>query len=399
MKTYKSFAESNLRLPADSYVYNITTTAAQGDPRSQSFSNLESSDQILAISSDDSIRVLDAKTLKVANAISNTHDSITSIKRYAKSGQQCTTFMTSGRDGVVRGWDLRSGEKALEFSAPKKEPLSALDCNADLQAVVAGTELEGNAPGDVSIFGWDVRMSGELKMKYEESHNDTVTELRFLPAVGSTNTLLLSAGTDGMVNIFDTATAEEDEALFQVIKSSSALQHAGIVSGDIYTLGTDETLSFHAFQNPDLSTQDPAPCSLGDVREQFGCEYVVNMYQAGEKPYLAVGNHTEQWLDLVRFKNKATDAADARKWKAKAKEDSRVRLVGGHGGELVRDVLIPEGADVVFTSGEDGMVRVWKAEGDGDVEMEGISSATPGKKRKGERSDRKDKRSKADPAA
>jgi hypothetical protein len=295
--------------------------------------------------------------------------------------------MTSGRDGRVRGWDLRSGSKALEFSTPKSEPLSALDCDAELQAVVAGTELEGNAPGDVSIFGWDVRMPGDLKTKYEESHNDTVTELRFLPAIGSTNTLLLSAGTDGMVNIFNTATAEEDDALFQVIRSSSALQHAGLIDGDIYTLGTDETLSFHAFQDPDIETQDPAPCALGDVREHFGCEYVVNLYEGqGRKPYLAVGNHSEGWLDLVRFKNKATSPSDARKWKPKSTEDSRIRLLGGHGEELVRDVLLAE--EVVYTCGEDGLVRAWKSEGDGDVEMGGT------KKRKADRSDRKDKRSK-----
>ena len=397
MKTYKSIAKSKLSLPADSYIYNITTTAAQADTRSQIFPKLSKSDHIIAISSDNSIRAIDAATLKVVNAISDSHSSITSIKRYAKPGQQCTTFMTSGRDGCVRGWDLRSGEKALEFATPKNEPLSALDCNADLQAVVAGTELEGNAPGDVTIFGWDVRSPGQLKMKYEESHNDTVTELRFLPAVGSTNTLLLSAGTDGLVNIFDTATVEEDDALYQVVKSTSALQHAGLVDGDIFTLGTDETLSFHAFQNQDLEKQDPAPCELGDVREQFNCEYVVNMYQAGEKPYLAVGNHTEQWLDLVRFKNKATSAAEARKWKPKSTEESRIRLAGGHGEELVRDILLPDDASVVYTCGEDGMVRAWRGEGggDADVEMGGTSSS---KKRKGERSERNEKRSKAGPS-
>jgi hypothetical protein len=342
--------------------------------------------------------MLDPETLKSVNVIKNSHTSITALKRYATSGSQCSTFMTSGRDGSVRGWDLRSGSKALEFSSLKNEPLSALDCNAELQAVVAGTELEGNAPGDVSVFGWDVRMPGDIKMKYEDSHNDTVTELRFLPAVGSSNALLLSAGTDGMVNIFNTTIAEEDDALFQVIRSTSALQHAGLIDGDIYTLGTDETLSFHAFQNPDVNTQDPASCELGDVREQFSCEYVVNMYQAGSKPYLAVGNHSDQWLDLIRFNNKAVNPADARKWRATSSDAKKIRLLGAHREELVRDVFIPESANVVYTCGEDGMVRQWRGprDGDGDVEMGGTTKAA--KKRKGEGSERKDKRSKAGPS-
>jgi hypothetical protein len=213
--------------------------------------------------------------------------------------------------------------------------------------------------------------------------------------VGATNTLLLSAGTDGMVNIFNSAVAEEDDALFQVIKSTSALQHAGLLDGDIYTLGTDETLAFHAFQHSDLDAQDPAPCLLGDVREQFSCEYVVNMYQSGSKPYLVVGNYSEQWLDLIRFKNKATAPTDTRKWKAKSSEDGKIRLQGAHGEELVRDVFVPEGADVVYTCGEDGMVRMWRGKGndDGDVEMGGTMKSS--KKRKAERSERKEKRSRA----
>jgi WD40 repeat protein len=299
--------------------------------------------------------------------------------------------MTSGRDGIVRGWDIRSGSRALEFSTPNKEPLSALDCDAELQAVVAGTELEGDAPGNVSIFGWDVRMPGSVKMSYVDSHNDTVTELRFLRKVGDMNTLLLSAGTDGLVNIFNTAVGEEDDALLQVVKSTSALQHAGIMDGDIFTIGTDETVSFHALSNPDTEDQDPAPCMLGDVREQFDCDYVVNLYQAGSKPYLAVGSYSNQWLDLIRFKNKAENASEARSWKAASSEDKRIRLVGGHGEEIVRDVLVTDGLGVVYTCGEDGKVRIWRSDGDADEDVE-MGGTVTGKKRKAERKERKEKR-------
>lgn len=392
MRTYQPATVSNLGLPADSYVYTIVPTSAQDNPRSRSFPTLKSSDHIIAVSSDASIRTLDPETLKVVNAIQNAHSSFDTIKRYATPGTQCTTFMTCGRDGFVRGWDLRTSSKVLEFSSPKGQPLTALDCDAELQAVFAGTEVEGDAPGDTAIYGWDVRMPGsDVKIKYEESHSDTVTELRFLPTMGDTKTLLLSAGLDGMVNIFDTKVAEEDDAIVQAIRSDSALQHSGLIDGDIYTLGTDETLAFHAFSNPNIEAQDPASCSLGDVREQFACEYVVNLYEAGSKPYLAVGNHTEQWLDLIRFKNKASSPSDTRSWKPKSTDESRIRLHGGHGEELVRDVLIPEGAGVVYTCGEDGIVRVWKAE-DEDVDMGGTSKV--GKKRKAEKSERRGKKSK-----
>ena len=56
--------------------------------------------------------------------------------------------------------------------------------------------------------------------------------------------------------------------------------------------------------------------------------------------------------------------------------------LNGHGEELVRDVIVPEGAEVIYTCGEDGMVRAWAGGGaDDDVEMGGTSSKTS-KKRK-----------------
>jgi WD40 repeat protein len=266
-----------------------------------------------------------------------------------------------------------------------------LGTSFDQHAVIAGTELEGNGPGDVNIFGWDARKPDEVKLTYSESHTDTVTELRFIPHPQS-SALLLSASTDGLINIFDTATAEEDDALFQVINHKSAIQHAGIVDRDIYALGTDETLSFHAFQNPDPEAEEPLPMILGDVRESFGCEYVVNVFHAGTNPFLAVGNHSEEWLDLIGLKNQATTMSDARNWTFNKDNDGHIRLSGAHQGEVIRDVFVTQGVDSVFTCGEDGMVRLWKGEGDTDVEMGGT---TPGKRRYAGEGGGKERRSKS----
>lgn len=376
MKTYQATASSNLGLPADSYIYSFATTSAQEDTRADVYKTLKSSDRLAVISSDDSLRVFDPSTLKLLpdGLYPNTHKGLTSIKRFGPNGQESNVFMTAGRDGQVCGWDLRSRSKALTFQTPKGEPLSMLDCNAELNALVAGKELEGDGPGDVSIFGWDIRNPKEVTLSYVESHTDTITELRFIPHAQSSS-LLLSASTDGLINIFDTAITEEEDAIFQVINHRSALHHAGIYDSGFYGLGTDETLSLYPIQGEDLEAEEPKPIHLGDVREKLGCEYVVNMVHDGKTPYLSVGNHTSKWLNLVPFSPESISDFASAEWEPGAQ--SVIQFKGAHGEELVRDLFVTEGAGVVFTCGEDGMVRQWKG-GDEDVEMSGTKRRRDG---------------------
>jgi WD40 repeat protein len=389
MKSYHSTASSDLGLPKDSYVYSIAATAAQKDTRTEIYQTLTPSDRLAVISSDDSLRLFDPSTLKLLpdGLFPKANTGLTSLKRFAANGQDCNVLMTAGRDGRVRAWDLRSHSKVLEFQAPKDQPLSALDCNVDLSAVVAGMELEGDGPGDVRIFGWDVRNPVEVKMSYVESHGDTITELRFIPHAESSS-LLLSASTDGLINIFDTSVAEEDDALFQVVNHRSALHHAGLIGNDIYGLGTDETLSFYAFQSPDPDVEEPKPSELGDIRESLDCEYVVSLAYSGAKPLLALGNHSSQWLDLLHIRPQNDTSSGPPDWEIKA--DERVRLQGAHGEELVRDIFVTD--TVAFTCGEDGIVRQWTMPGDEDVEMSGTKSS---KRRRDDGGGRKEKKSKS----
>jgi WD40 repeat protein len=370
MKTFRETASSNVGLPADSYIYAFATTSAQDDTRTDVFRPLKKSDRLAVISSDDSLRVLDPSTLELLpdGLYANANKGLTSLKRFAPNGQESNVFMTAGRDGQVCGWDLRSRSKALTFQTPKGEPLSMLDCNAELNAVVAGKELEGDGPGDVSIFGWDVRNPGAVTLSYVESHTDTITELRFIKHPQSSS-LLLSASTDGLINIFDTAITEEEDAIFQVINHRSALHRAGRYDSGLYGLGTDETLSLYPFQSQDLEAEEPKPIHLGDVRDKLGCEYVVNMVHDGTIPYLSVGNHSAGSVTLVPFGADSTANFASPEWIVNA--ENGIQLQNAHGEELVRDLFIAEGASVVYTCGEDGKVSQWKDK-DEDVEMSGM---------------------------
>ncbi|KAF2399353.1 WD repeat protein [Trichodelitschia bisporula] len=376
---YHQTASSDLHLPPDSYIYTFATTAPQVSPRTDAHS-LTPTSRLAVISSDNSLRIFDPETLALRpdGVYANIHTSVTCLTRFAPTAADANIFLTAGRDGRVRGWDLRSRCAALEFRNPKREALSALAADYGLHTVVAGTELEGNGPGDVRVLGWDARKPDAPRLIYEESHTDTITELRFVPNAGS-ETLLLSASTDGLINIFDTAVAEEDDAVFQVVNHRSALHHAGLIGGDIYGLGTDETFSLYALQSPDLDAADPQPTHFGDVREPLNCEYAIGAYST-RHPFLAVGRHSaDPLVELIPLK-KREDA-----WSFRPKKTRR--LVGAHGGEIVRDIFASEAA--IFSCGEDGTVKQWRP-ADTDVEMTGTRAP---KRRGSTASPRAEKRS------
>src|SRR5699024_11116465 len=98
--------------------------------------------------------------------------------------------------------------------------------------------------------------------------------------------------TDGLVNIYDTTIADEDDALLQVIKHSS-IHHAGFLSEDtVYALSHDELFSVHPLTNPDDegSNASAAPVHFGDIRPALDCEYVAQVLSGPSGNYIAAGN-------------------------------------------------------------------------------------------------------------
>jgi WD40 repeat protein len=350
MKLFKETASSSLRLPKDSYIYNFAEVTIDRSDNTCS---------LAVISSDDSLRIFDVNSLDLVpdGVFESVHSSVTAIARFASSAY-FPLLLTSGRDGFVRGWDTRSGSKAVELAAPNGEPLSALACDAGLQAVIAGTELERDGPGDVNVYGWDLRVQDKVMLNYAQSHTDTITELGFLPTNGKNAGIIFSGSTDGLINVYNSSESDEDEAVLQVINHKSAIHHAGLVGDDIYALGTDETLSFYRQQISDVELEVPQPVHLGDVRERLDCNYIIGIVQTyPEASILAAGNYSEHpRVDLAPLVKNGP--ALSLEWTPDLNE--QIRLAGGHGQEVVRDVVVLPIQSVAFTCGEDGMVRVWK---------------------------------------
>jgi hypothetical protein len=179
-----------------------------------------------------------------------------------------------------------------------------------------------------------------------------VTNLALHP---SHPTLLLSSSTDGLVNIFDTSQADEDDALYQVVNHGSAIAHAGFMypGTDIYAIGTDETVSFFALQSQKEEEEEPTPKVWGDVREGLGCEYVVDLAWVGQQACVAAGKHryvhcsshlpkyirmltvySESRLNLIPINKGINGPLDY-----SFDLENSMSFPGAHGEEIVRDLF------------------------------------------------------------
>ncbi|KAL1978286.1 hypothetical protein VTN31DRAFT_1145 [Thermomyces dupontii] len=337
MHQLHSRAAASLSLPPRSYIYSLV--ASPSSPGKH----------LAATASDDSLRVFDRETLRLVSTPSTkAHSGVTSLKEY-RDVNGSGYLATAGRDGAVRLWDIRAkggAAPAVELSTENGRAILSLECDPATNTIVSGTEL---AQSQAVVALWDVRSPKQPKREFIESHNDDVTELQFHP---TRRHVLLSGSTDGLVNIYDTTIADEDDVLLQVINHGS-IHRAGFLSDNtVYALSHDEVFSIHPVTDPDSEStaNDPSPIHFGDVRQLLSCQYVVQILPSSQGSYLAAGDTSNPRLDLFPL-------IPATKWDI---DRSTVwRLPGGHGPEIIRTVYMDEESKTLFTGAEDGFVRAW----------------------------------------
>lgn len=319
-------ASTSLSTPAGTYIYTLTRATPS---------------LLAAISSDDSLRLFSPTTLDLQHTLQHTHTGTTCLARISEH-----VLATAGRDGAVRVWDVRAGDRAVGgYKGASGAPVLSLAVGAGV--VAAGTELVGSK---VCVTVWDVRSAG-VKVQYTESHNDDITTLAFHPTVPY---LLLSGGTDALVSIYDlrmppgeAGEADDEEALWQVVNHGSSVHRAGWVGGDVFALSHDEVLAVYKLVERVPEDGEEAgeveKRGWGDVRGVLGCEYVVDVVPRGEGGGVVVaGSGSGGWVDLVGLEREGSGVAG---WGmgAGAGAGAGVRLVGGHGEEVCRGVYLDEG--------------------------------------------------------
>ncbi|PNH41118.1 hypothetical protein VD0004_g5960 [Verticillium dahliae] len=306
---------------------------------------------LASIPSDQQLSLFDPARLGAGpiTSLPTAHGNIKALRPFDRSA---STVCTGGDDGTVALWDLRnppSSALAARFAAADA-PLTALACDAASHTLAVGTEFANHQS---SIALWDVRgASPAPRARYAEVHSDDVTELCFHPAEAPG--ILLSGSTDGVVNVYDTRAADEDDVVVQTLNTGSVHRAAFMSASEVYTLTHDEKL---AVFNLDAGYEKGTPVAdFGDVRAELACQYVANVTAKvdGSGAIIGVGSQDRQNFQLVHLAR----GSEKNSWVFD--RASSVGLPGGHGEEIVRAFCFYDDEQVVFTAGEDGYIKAWR---------------------------------------
>lgn len=240
---------------------------------------------------------------------------------------------------AVKIWDIRSNDCLATINNDKNVPFLSLDSRHNMLA--CGTELSGS---DAALHIYDVRKWDSPLRSFIDSHHDDITDIAFHP---SDPNVLMSGSTDGYTNIYDLRQAEEEDALHQVINFASIHSCGWLAPRRIFTLSHMETLAIHELNDNSDEAKEPRPVEFDDIRESWGCDYVVDIYPG----YVACGNSQEGTgkLRILSLHDEQVDTKNA------------IDIQKAHGDEVVRDVLIPSNnSKLLYSCGEDGNVKIWE---------------------------------------
>lgn len=300
---------------------------------------------LLTSLSNGEVHLLDWKTNKSLSSFRIGTTAVNALKVIDNDFHHGDIFASCSND-TVKLFDVRqSSENPIGMlTSENGSPVLSLDSRHGKLAY--GTELKGV---DAQLHIFDVRKLDSSWKSFIDSHHDDITCIQFHP---SDDTVLLSGSTDGYTNIYDLTEEEEDDSLHQVINYESIHSCGWLAPRRIFTLSHMETFGIHELNDKSEELKEPQPLDFGDIRESWGCDYVVDLYPG----FIATGKSHEEGhceLKLIPFSNEKVDTANS------------VTIQNAHGAEVVRDVLIPANdCSLLYSCGEDGSVKIWKNQND-----------------------------------
>ncbi|KAH9062019.1 WD40 repeat-like protein [Lactarius vividus] len=294
------------------------------------------------------------------------------------AGVNQRAIISSGKDGVVRVWDDRTGAAAIESTcsvrnvlkedviATEREPrypavpfegkqrtLLSCDVSSDGLTVVAGTELQED---DALVLYWDPRHPSAPLRKHTSTHADDITTVNFSRSSERSRNLLLSGSTDGLVSISNAEESDEDEAVLYVGNLGSSISQTGWISAGNGTrkgvwAATDmETFSLYPPPQLDLNNDfDIRGPSVHTQTRTWVTDYLIGCHTSDDSGLSVLVGSNEGDIALLRnadFHNRTSPWSLERVWT-------------GHHKGVVRSALLDERANVLLTGGEDAVVLAW----------------------------------------
>lgn len=194
-----------------------------------------------------------------------------------------------------------------------------------------------------------------MQIRWQSSENgDDITALQYHP---SHDNRLLSGGDDGLVSIFDTNIQDEMDSMIQAFDHGPIHKAGFLCDTRIYALSADQQFCIRPVESSEADGHDIVPAlSFGDLRPIAQCDYVIDVLENIPQPYVVAGSHlgSEPHVELIPLIANPPFSLD---------NGNAIRLQGAHGEEIVRSVYLDRSIETVFTAGEDGCVRAFRAAG------------------------------------
>ena len=236
--------------------------------------------------SDGSFRIysLSAGQDLVMTASQKTESPIQTIKC---SAQSPSIVYTGHCDGTINLWDVRAGaatKSSLFLKLPSDSDLNDIDVSREDNLLAAAA---GN-----SVCFYDIRRSLGLSQRekvpplglYSDCHSDIVTQLRFnkmRPAV------LTSAGEDGLLCTYDTASAANTNAVVSILNTECPVRNFFYFGQDmtgICCMSTIETLACWHYPSSQRI------CDYPDIRTTYSIDYLVDgWYDIASDSLIVIG--------------------------------------------------------------------------------------------------------------
>lgn len=309
---------------------------------------------VAILCSDKSIRLYNKETMTCLQEY-NAHPGVLSGIRFSHSNNNL--LFSACSDATVKLWDVRASgsEPAQIFNGYPTNVFISFDISCNDLVLCAGTE---KIDDDSFLVFWDARYSSEGNSReslgiYSESHNDDITQVRFHPNKPG---LMATGSTDGLVNVFDIAEDNEDDALSSTYNSDSSVSVVGWAGKDynqIYCLTHDEGFCWWDLAQVDTD-EAITLCKVEDMREKVtscSIDYLIGglYHDKTDSMFLVAGSHTGD-IHLL-----SCDSDNLTCLKS---------LQGGHTA-TVRSFNWCVDDNSLLTGGEDAQLLLWKLKAKG----------------------------------
>ena len=129
-----------------------------------------------------------------------------------------------------------------------------------------------------------------------------------------------------------------------------SVHHATFLSDTAFAaVSHDEVFGIY-----DLRDETSKGRVLGDVRPRLNCQYVVDVANIAGQNVIVSASTADQNVTLTPFSTSNDHVLE---------RENSILLPGGHGDDVVRSITCSPDHSVLYTAGEDAVIKAWRLPG------------------------------------